>query len=736
MKILNKFIWSKKEPSNKNDIWFDGSTWKMYTEEAWQSFTLPVDAADKVAKVIENASEVYQEKLNAGYGIIIEGNTISVDDSNVWEAIETLQQNKVEQIQLNDYVSLDRYVSTSQMLIDNVGELDSNKADKAKTEQELNKKLNKTDVATINGKSIINGGNITIKESVSFTPDWNAGEGEEGHILNRTHYADFVEVDIPENIASSEVEVTIPHIVGVPILVHYRGYVTSKYLKISPDDHELHVFSYGPAFKIRRGYDNNIFISGHNDENHRLYIATHFVELNEIFLPETIARKSEMATINGQPLTEGGDIVIEGGGGSYDDTGIKKDISDLKANDALQDTKLTELSEKVDEKVYAYPVEIYEGSEPKVVELGGEKLYNYLGEISIPSDMEEVEGTLPGDIIPTEYAFQSYEGVLQEGFNMESVDSILNLYIGNDKYGYTSLKIEPSEDPNNLKWFYASGLGMCQEGPGSIGFAYDAKNWTLCYKANSHVPCNIKVYWLYRAQKLDINLIPQEIARKEDISPEVIKGIQNYNNSECTGSFVNYVAENGNVTHGLYVYNRELGSKILIIDNYTDGIPVFFSYVREDETRFYYSSDVADIDVRKTSELLGPYNLSVHPYVLTPHKHVFGISYNKNDDTFDFSRIQITQGHNVFSSLNIRGFKIHYSYWGNDIIIDSPYFLNLNNAPDVYSVFLKNKYIEFKIQSSSETVENTKVVKISLEVTKEIDIPSLEARLAALEAKI
>lgn len=152
MKIFNKFIWSKKEPSNKNDIWFDGSTWRMYTEEAWQSFTLPVDAADKVAKVIENASEVYQEKLNAGYGIIIEGNTISVDDSNVWEAIETLQQNKVEQIHLNDYVPLDRWASTSQVLIENISELNSTK-------------LNKTDVATINGKSLIEGGNIVIDDT-------------------------------------------------------------------------------------------------------------------------------------------------------------------------------------------------------------------------------------------------------------------------------------------------------------------------------------------------------------------------------------------------------------------------------------------------------------------------------------------------------------------------------------------------------------------------------------------
>ena len=152
MKIFNKFIWSKKEPSNKNDIWFDGSTWRMYTEEAWQSFTLPVDAADKVAKVIENASEVYQEKLNAGYGIIIEGNTISVDDSNVWEAIETLQQNKVEQIHLNDYVPLDRWASTSQVLIENISELNSTK-------------LNKTDVATINGQSLIEGGNIVIDDT-------------------------------------------------------------------------------------------------------------------------------------------------------------------------------------------------------------------------------------------------------------------------------------------------------------------------------------------------------------------------------------------------------------------------------------------------------------------------------------------------------------------------------------------------------------------------------------------
>lgn len=174
------------------------------------------------------------------------------------------------------------------------------------------------------------------------------------------------------------------------------------------------------------------------------------------------------------------------------------------------------LNNEINKDLCAYPVEHYEGPERefKVVELGGEKLYNYLGEISIPADMEEVEGTLSTDgLMPTEYSWQpTYEGVLQPYFEYGE-GPYLNLYIGNDKYGYTSLKIEPSEDPNNLKWFETS-LGMWQEGPSRIEFAYS--NWTLYYRAAYVVPCNIKVYCLRRAQKLDVNLIPDEIKRNEE----------------------------------------------------------------------------------------------------------------------------------------------------------------------------------------------------------------------------
>lgn len=37
MKIFNKIIWSKEEPVNKKDIWFDGSGFKIYTEGYWQT---------------------------------------------------------------------------------------------------------------------------------------------------------------------------------------------------------------------------------------------------------------------------------------------------------------------------------------------------------------------------------------------------------------------------------------------------------------------------------------------------------------------------------------------------------------------------------------------------------------------------------------------------------------------------------------------------------------------------
>ena len=54
MRIFNKFIESKKEPSNKNDIWFDGSVVRIYKEEEWYTVTLSKEALEKLVKYAEN----------------------------------------------------------------------------------------------------------------------------------------------------------------------------------------------------------------------------------------------------------------------------------------------------------------------------------------------------------------------------------------------------------------------------------------------------------------------------------------------------------------------------------------------------------------------------------------------------------------------------------------------------------------------------------------------------------
>ena len=77
MRIFNKFVWSKKAPKNENDIWFDGSVWKMFSQGEWEAFTVEKEAATKINKLIEDSFRVYQEKLTAGKGIKIENNTIS-----------------------------------------------------------------------------------------------------------------------------------------------------------------------------------------------------------------------------------------------------------------------------------------------------------------------------------------------------------------------------------------------------------------------------------------------------------------------------------------------------------------------------------------------------------------------------------------------------------------------------------------------------------------------------------
>lgn len=63
MKILNKFIWSKTEPKNKNDVWFDGSVFRLFKEEEWQAFTINLQDANEVVKLKDFLTKYLAEEI-------------------------------------------------------------------------------------------------------------------------------------------------------------------------------------------------------------------------------------------------------------------------------------------------------------------------------------------------------------------------------------------------------------------------------------------------------------------------------------------------------------------------------------------------------------------------------------------------------------------------------------------------------------------------------------------------
>lgn len=116
MKIYNKFVESKKEPSNKNDIWFDGSSWKMYKEGLWRAFTLPLDAAERLVKMLEEFKlfKIVSSLPQVGENNIIylienvdsvEGNSLIeyIYINNKWEEIGKF----TPELKLDDYLKIE-----------------------------------------------------------------------------------------------------------------------------------------------------------------------------------------------------------------------------------------------------------------------------------------------------------------------------------------------------------------------------------------------------------------------------------------------------------------------------------------------------------------------------------------------------------------------------------------------------------------------------------------------------
>lgn len=100
MRIFNKFVESKKEPSNKNDIWFDGEIARIYKEEEWQDITASLKTINQLKSYID-AFEVKQNGDVYIKGIGGFTGTNSDSSKSVQEVINELV-NKLNEITTND----------------------------------------------------------------------------------------------------------------------------------------------------------------------------------------------------------------------------------------------------------------------------------------------------------------------------------------------------------------------------------------------------------------------------------------------------------------------------------------------------------------------------------------------------------------------------------------------------------------------------------------------------------
>ena len=171
--------------------------------------------------------------------------------------------------------------------------------------EELGKKVNSSDLATINGQRIDEGGDIVIETT---TPDWNASEGEDGYIKNRTHYESVTEWSEKDFNEEDDEFIALSYL-PIPADVQYieisvKGYTNSggKYptrvffayrendFATEYEDSETEIF-----YKTYMS-DGHLVIEELDSNGVRLnYCKLYSIkQLDESFIPDSIARTEDV----------------------------------------------------------------------------------------------------------------------------------------------------------------------------------------------------------------------------------------------------------------------------------------------------------------------------------------------------------------------------------------------------------------------------------------------------------
>lgn len=170
--------------------------------------------------------------------------------------------------------------------------------------------------------------------------DWSESDADsDAYVNNRTHYSYVMEQVTSFSIASKNQGDIL--VTGLYDGVFYRiiNNAGGKYEAFHfVEGRKVVIPSNGPTIEAVCAYEDDYCLKLTTPTygmTESFSLREIFVEqLDDVYIPETIARKAEIATINGQSLTEGGDITIEGGESAADNVYITDfkvvDFYDLK----------------------------------------------------------------------------------------------------------------------------------------------------------------------------------------------------------------------------------------------------------------------------------------------------------------------------------------------------------------------------------------------------------------------
>lgn len=284
-------------------------------------------------------------------------------------------------------------------------------------------------IKTINGESILGEGDIVFNQA-----DWNeSDETSSAYVKNRTHYASFNRIEIPETISTTTwTYIEIPNSAGSTIYVKYTflGKVQSAILTMNNLDVKKE-FNGGPRFIVTRT-TSSIGIKGVYDEGHILEVSTNVTQLPEFFIPNSIARTSKLSTVatsgSYNDLTDKPAIPSD----IAETYTTKFDVYDLYRGITVDNIETSNLVQAIgDGKIILVPFDKNTPALGKLVAIAYVEDYIYMTVIDAPYlymlEISQYDNTLYADAITK----MELQPILRSGENIKTINGESILGSGN-----------------------------------------------------------------------------------------------------------------------------------------------------------------------------------------------------------------------------------------------------------------------------------------------------------------